>query len=58
MTRDAGLVALNIPLSKSDNIHIDEIVPVSRGGNRVTGNIQSLPALTNLHDGNRHRRSA
>jgi len=58
MTRDAGLVALNIPLSKSDNIHIDEIVPVSRGGNRVTDNIQSLPALTNLHDGNRPRRSA
>ena len=58
MTRDAGLVALNIPLSKSDNIHIDEPNPVSRGGNRVPGNIVALDADTNRANSNRPRRSA
>jgi hypothetical protein len=58
MSRDAALVALNVPLSKSDNIHIDEIVPVSRGGNRVIGNIQALNAKTNSADSNRIRRGA
>jgi len=58
MSRDAGLVALNVPLSMSDNIHIDEIVPVSKGGNRVLGNIQALDAKTNSADSNRTRRAA
>ena len=58
MSRDEALVALNVPLSMSDNIHIDEIVPVSKGGNRVPGNIQSLDAKTNSADSNRTRRAA
>ena len=57
MTRDAGLVALNIPLSKSDNIHIDEIIPVSKGGMRLPGQIQALDARTNGADSNRTRRA-
>ena len=58
MSRDEALVALNVPLSMSDNIHIDEIVPISKGGNRVLGNIQALDARTNSADSNRTRRAA
>jgi len=47
MTRDEALVFLDVPLSKSDGINIDEITPVSKGGMRLPGQIQAIPAKQN-----------
>jgi len=55
--RDEMLVAHNIPLSESDKFHINEIIPVSKGGNRVLGNTEALPVKQNLVISNRPRRT-
>lgn len=48
MSRDEALVALGVPLSQSKELHIDEIVPVSKGGVREVGNIRAIPKKQNL----------
>lgn len=48
MSRDELMVAHNIQLSESDGLHLDEIDPVSRGGNRTLENTQFIDAKTNL----------
>jgi ribosomal protein S8 len=58
MTRDEALVALDVPLSLSDEFEINEIVPVSKGGKRVIGNIESLPKAKNRRLSDRVRRVA
>ena len=58
MTRDEALVALDVPLSLSDEIEINEIVPVSKGGKRVIGNIEALPKDKNRTQSDRVRRVA
>jgi hypothetical protein len=55
MSRDEALVALNIPLSMSDNIEIDENVPVAKGGKREEGNIVALTKDQNRTKGKRTR---
>jgi hypothetical protein len=58
MTRDEALVALDVPLSLSDEIEINEIVPVSKGGKRVIGNIEALSKDENRTQSDRVRRVA
>jgi hypothetical protein len=58
MTRDEALVALDVPLSLSDEFEINEIVPVSKGGKRVIGNIEALPKDKNRTQSDRVRRVA
>ena len=58
MSRDEALVALDIPLSMSDDVEINEIVPVSKGGKRELGNIEALPKDTNRKQSDRVRRVA
>ena len=55
MSRDEALVALNVPLSESDNIEINEKKPVSKGGYRVLGNIEALTKKENRVLSNRVR---
>lgn len=55
MSRDEALVALNVPLSMSDNIEIDENVPVAKGGKREEGNIVALTKDQNRTKGKRTR---
>jgi len=56
MSRDEALAALNVPLSESDNVEINEILPVSKGGKRVIGNIEALTIKENRVLSNRVRR--
>ena len=56
MSRNEALVALNVPLSESDNIEINEKKPVSEGGHRVIGNIEALTKKENRVLSNRVRR--
>jgi len=56
MSRDEALVALDVPLSLSGNIEINEIVPVSKGGIREIGNIEALPKDMNRSQSDRIRR--
>jgi hypothetical protein len=58
MTRDEALVALDVPLSLSDEFEINEIVPVSKGGKRVIGNIEALTKDENRTQRDRVRRAA
>jgi hypothetical protein len=53
MSRDELLVAHNVPLSQSDSLHLDEIIPVSKGGDRTLDNTRFVDAKTNLNDSNR-----
>ena len=58
MSRDEALVALDVPLSMSDDVEINEIIPVSKGGKRELGNIEALPKDTNRKQSDRVRRVA
>ena len=58
MTRDEALVALDVPLSMSDNVEINEKEPVSKGGKRVIGNIEALTKDENRTLRDRVRRAA
>jgi len=58
MSRDEALVALDVPLSLSDEVEINEIVPVSKGGKRQVGNIEALPKDKNRTQSDRVRRVA
>lgn len=55
-SRDEVLVANNIKLFESDIYHVDEIVPVSKGGNRTLKNTQVVLARQNLMLSNRDKR--
>jgi hypothetical protein len=58
LSRDESLVALNVPLSMSTNIEIDENLPVAKGGKREIGNIVALPKEQNRTKGKRTRVAA
>jgi hypothetical protein len=58
LSRDESLVALNVPLSMSTNIEIDEDVPVAKGGKREIGNIVRLTKEQNRIKGKRTRVAA
>ena len=53
MSRDEFLVAHNIKLSESDNLHLDEIVPVKKGGDRTIENTRFVNSKTNINDSDR-----
>lgn len=55
LSRDEALVALDVPLSISSNIEIDENVPFAKGGKREEGNIVALPKEQNRTKGKRTR---
>ena len=50
--RDEFLVQKNIKLSESDDLHLDEYLPVSKGGNRTFSNTRFVDKQTNINDGN------
>jgi len=58
MSRDEALVALDVPLSMSDNVEINEKEPVSKGGKRVIDNIEALTKDENRTLRDRVRRAA
>lgn len=47
ITRDEALVAARIPLSEAHKYHVDEIVPVAKGGFRNEDNVQVLTSKQN-----------
>lgn len=57
VSRDEVLVANGIKLFDSDKYHVDEIVPVSKGGKRTIKNTQVVVARQNLMSSNRDKRS-
>lgn len=56
MSRDEFLVAHNVKLSESDNLHLDELDPVSKGGDRTLENTRFVDSKTNINDSNRIKR--
>lgn len=50
--RDEFLVEKGIKLSESDGLHLDEFLPVSKGGNRTFSNTRFVDKQTNINDGN------
>ncbi len=48
LSRDEGMVALDIPFSQSHKFHIDEDIPYSKGGKREDGNIKALTPIRNI----------
>lgn len=57
VSRDEILVANEIPLFEAHKYHVDELVPVSKGGKRTHENTQVLPAVANLRASNRDKRA-
>jgi len=55
-TRAEILAEKGIPLSQQNDYHIDEIVPVSKGGNRTPENTRVIDSKTNINDSNRTKR--
>ena len=55
-TREEILAEEGIPLSQQSDYHIDEIVPVSKGGNRTPENTRVIDSKTNINDSNRTKR--
>jgi len=55
-SRDELLVAHEVPLSESEGLHLDEIDPVSKGGERTFENTQFIDAKTNINMSNRTKR--
>lgn len=53
VSREELAVAHGKPLSETEGLHIDEIVPVSRGGNRTVENTRFIDAKTNINDSDR-----
>jgi hypothetical protein len=53
MSRDEFLVAHNVKLSESDNLHLDEVTPVKKGGNRTLENTRFVDSKTNINDSDR-----
>lgn len=51
-SRDEFLVQKGVKLSKSNGLHLDEIVPVSKGGRRTFSNTRFVDKETNINDGN------
>ena len=49
LSREEAAVAHNVPLSETDTLHLDEILPVSTGGDRTVENTQFLDAETNIN---------
>ena len=56
MSRGEFMVEHGIKLSESANLHLDEIVPVKKGGNRVVENTRFVDAKTNINDGARTKK--
>jgi len=52
LTRAEAAVAHDIPLSETEGKHLDEILPVSKGGNRTVENTQFVDAGLNMRDSN------
>lgn len=55
-TRAEILAENDIPLSQQSGYHIDEIVPVSKSGNRTPENTRVIDSKTNINDSNRTKR--
>jgi hypothetical protein len=55
-SRDELLATHNIELSKSKGLHLDEIVPVKKGGYRTPENTRFVDAKTNINDSDRTKR--
>ena len=53
VSREELAVAHDIPLSETDDLHIDEVVPVSRGGDRTVDNTRFIDPKTNINDSDR-----
>ena len=49
LSREEAAVAHGIPLSETEGKHLDEILPVSKGGDRTVENTQFLDAKTNIN---------
>lgn len=55
-TREEILAEEGIPLSQQSDYHVDEIDPVSKGGNRTPENTRVIDSKTNINDSNRTKR--
>lgn len=53
LSRAEALTAAGVPLSEAHKYHVNEIIPVSRGGFRVDGNIEVIPVSENLAQSDR-----
>jgi hypothetical protein len=53
LTRAEAAVAHDVPLSETVGKHLDEILPVSKGGDRTVENTQFVDAGLNMRDSNR-----
>lgn len=53
LSRDEAIVAAGIPLSESDDYHVHEIIPVSKGGSRTANNTAVIKKELNLAIGNK-----
>ena len=47
---------IHIDLSKSNGLHLDEIVPVKKGGHRTPENTRFVDAKTNISDSDRTKK--
>ena len=56
MSKDELMVAHNVKLSESDNLHLDEKTPVSKGGERTLENTRFVDSKTNINDSDRIKR--
>lgn len=54
--RDALMVKHGVKLSKSKGLHLDEITPISKGGESTFENTRFVDAKTNINDSNRTKR--
>ena len=55
-SRDELMVSHNIELSESDNLHLDEKTPISKGGERTVENTRFVDSKTNINDSDRIKR--
>jgi len=55
-SRNELLATHGIDLSKSNGLHLDEIVPVKKGGHRTTENTRFVDAKTNISDSDRTKK--
>jgi hypothetical protein len=55
-SRNELLATHGIDLSKSNGLHLDEIVPVKKGGHRTPENTRFVDAKTNMNDSDRTKK--
>ena len=54
--KTSGDINHNVKLSESDNLHLDEKTPISKGGERTLENTRFVDSKTNINDSDRIKR--